>query len=294
MNSINTNNPTVSTETPNINPATTKQSVFWMNDVAVLFRNNGYMMFVPTNNMTRIEQLNALTLFFVYMILLLLIIDKSNEYLYIPIVGIIIIIVYYNIFIGDEKPVVIVKNETMNNIRSDNYDNYSDNSNDSNNSQHRSYTTQSDCSNGYEFNGFNEFDEFDKLESSQNEANRKYPKDKLFMNTLLNPLPLDSPFAANDNDSMEENVPVACNSDDEDINQNMKLEFNGDMYRDIEDVFDKKNAERQFSTVAHTIPNDMEAFANWCYKFPPTGKTNQERCLRYEDLRMKYNHGNTL
>jgi hypothetical protein len=92
-----------------------------------------------------------------------------------------------------------------------------------------------------------------------------------------------APDFNNDNHS-----PVACNSDDEDIKQNMDLKFNEDMYHDIEDVFDKKNSQRQFFTVAHTIPNDMEAFANWCYKFPPTCKTNQERCLRYEDLRMKY------
>jgi hypothetical protein len=89
-------------------------------------------------------------------------------------------------------------------------------------------------------------------------------------------------------DFNKENVPVACNADDEDINKDIDLKFNADLYRDIEDVFNKKNSQRQFYTVAHNVPNDQEAFARWCYKFPKTCKTDQERCLEYEDLRTKY------
>jgi len=85
-----------------------------------------------------------------------------------------------------------------------------------------------------------------------------------------------------------ENIPVPVNSDDDEIQKDMKLKYNEDMYRDIEDVFDRQNSQRQFYTVAYNIPNDMEAFGRWCYKFPPTCKTNQERCLRYQDLRMQY------
>ena len=43
-------------------------------------------------------------------------------------------------------------------------------------------------------------------------------------------------------DFNKESVPVACNADDEDINNEMALKFNQDMYRDIEDVFNKKNS----------------------------------------------------
>jgi hypothetical protein len=112
---------------------------------------------------------------------------------------------------------------------------------------------------------------------------RSYEKAKCRNPTVDNPFM--NPSVADFN---TENVPVACNSDDEDIKKDMELKFNEDIYRDIEDVFDKQNSQRQFYTVAHNVPNDLEAFAKWCYKFPATCKTNQERCLRYEDLRTKY------
>src|SRR5271166_3207557 len=71
--------------------------VFWMNDITVLFKNGGYLKFVPTSDMTRIEQLNAFTRFFIYLIVLLMIFDKTDELIYIPIIGIIMVIVLYNL-----------------------------------------------------------------------------------------------------------------------------------------------------------------------------------------------------
>jgi hypothetical protein len=47
------------------------------------------------------------------------------------------------------------------------------------------------------------------------------------------------------------------------------LYFN--LYRDIDDVFEKENSQRQFYTVpATTIPNDQTKFAKWLYLRPPT------------------------
>ena len=99
---------------------------------------------------------------------------------------------------------------------------------------------------------------------------------------------VDNPFMnPSVDDFNKENTPVACNADDEDIHNEIDKSFNADLYRDIGDVFNRKNSQRQFFTIAHNIPNDQEAFARWCYKFPATCKTNQERCLRYEDVRFK-------
>ena len=91
-------------------------------------------------------------------------------------------------------------------------------------------------------------------------------------------------------DFNSDNIIVPANSDDKDVKNDIEIKFNDDIYRDFQDVFDKKNSQRQFFTVAHNVPNDQETFARWCYKFPSTCKTSQEKCLRYEDLRMKYDH----
>ena len=90
------------------------------------------------------------------------------------------------------------------------------------------------------------------------------------------------------NDNIDILNPVAVNSDDEDIPNTLPPMINQDAYRDIEEVFNRVNSQRQFFTVHHSIPNDQEAFARWCYKMPPTCKTDQSKCLNYQDLRLKY------
>jgi len=43
------------------------------------------------------------------------------------------------------------------------------------------------------------------------------------------------------------------------------------LYRDLDDVWEKENSQRQFYTVpATTIPNDQSKFAKWLYLTPPS------------------------
>jgi len=306
-------------------------NTFWMNDVSVLFRDGGYLKFVPTPDMTRVEQLNALTRFFIYMILILLIIDKTNDYMYLPIFGIIIIIVFYDLFVVDYK--IDAKSnihkeemmrEPMKNIGSNsNYKTYQiyddkdivaidkdnncnyDNDSDDDDSQ---YVLKGDY---YAPDGkikrhagrFRNTGQFQDIKYMIDDIRMNQNTDVgVNINAKRKHFSIDNPNRYFNEENAPEaepdyyqepdiNVPVACNSDDDDINHDMALKYDNDIYHDIEDVFDKKNSQRQFFSVAHSVPNDMEAFAKWCYKFPPTGKTNQERNLRYYDFRMKYNHG---
>jgi hypothetical protein len=89
-------------------------------------------------------------------------------------------------------------------------------------------------------------------------------------------------------DYNKESIPVACNSDDKDINNEINKSFNSGLFLNIDDLFDKMNSQRQFYTVPNTaIPNNQTEFANWLYRAPVTCKEDQEKCLRYEDLRFK-------
>src|SRR5579863_6743477 len=63
--------------------------IFWMNDISILWKNGAYLKFVPTSDMTRVEQLNALTRFCLYLIIFLLLFDRTDEFIYVPIIGII-------------------------------------------------------------------------------------------------------------------------------------------------------------------------------------------------------------
>lgn len=69
------------------------------------------------------------------------------------------------------------------------------------------------------------------------------------------------------------------------IANKIDMRLNPDLYSDIDEVFEKKNMSR---LEQYNIINDQEAFGLWCHDFLPTCKTNQERCIRFEDIRMKY------
>lgn len=57
--------------------------------------------------------------------------------------------------------------------------------------------------------------------------------------------------------------------------------FNFNLYRDVEDIFDRMSSQRQFYTMpVTTIPSEQGKFADWLYKSPPTCKEgNGGQCI---------------
>lgn len=102
---------------------------------------------------------------------------------------------------------------------------------------------------------------------------------------------LDNPFmnyTMYDHLTFNSDKKPACDIKSEDVKQEMKSNFNNNLYKDVSDVFDRRNSQRQFFTMPWTtVVNDQTEFANWLYKSPSTCKENQDYCLRYEDLRSK-------
>lgn len=59
------------------------------------------------------------------------------------------------------------------------------------------------------------------------------------------------------------------------LNKEVDDKFNINLYKDLSDIFDKMNSQRQYyTTPVTTIPNKQKTFANWCYQRPPTCKEN--------------------
>jgi hypothetical protein len=80
----------------------------------------------------------------------------------------------------------------------------------------------------------------------------------------------------------------ACNVEEPEIKKEMEDYFDNNLYKDVSDVFNKRNSQRQFYTMpSTTVVNDQEGFAKWLYDSPQTCKENSEYCLRNEDLRAK-------
>jgi hypothetical protein len=258
--------------------------IFWLDKVSVLYENNNYLQFIPTKNMTRVEQLNAITRFGIYLFALLAIFNKPTSWLYMPVILIILAVIFYNIYKfdpkGAEKELYRIQREKIDrneNIESQDY--VEPNKDKEYHLETGYYDSNGKLIVGGDYNrkkkNQNKIDySLNDLIEYQQQNCRKPTKDNPFMNPPVTDF--------NDGD-----VPAACNADDEDIKEKIELNFNNELYRDIEDLFNVKNSQRQFYTVPVTaIPNDQQAFAEWLYKSPATCKEGGN-CLRYEDIRFK-------
>ena len=72
-----------------------KSDPFWLLDPSVLYRNGNYYRIIPNSKMSKIEILNAMTRFFIYLLILYIIFGADIEYYYIPLIGFAIILLLY-------------------------------------------------------------------------------------------------------------------------------------------------------------------------------------------------------
>jgi len=79
-------------------PITSAHDKFWLEDPGILFRNNNYYRIIPTGQMNKIQVLNALTRFFLYLAILYLLFGADRTYMYIPLVGIMAVLILYIIY----------------------------------------------------------------------------------------------------------------------------------------------------------------------------------------------------
>lgn len=106
---------------------------------------------------------------------------------------------------------------------------------------------------------------------------------------------LDNPFMnvtmkdyLNVKDDQIVDRPPACDTSDPEVKRAIDDNFENNLFRDVNDVFGKMNSQRQFFTMPWTeIPNRQGDFANWLYGSSPSCKEDQDKCLRYEDVRAK-------
>ena len=111
----------------------------------------------------------------------------------------------------------------------------------------------------------------------------KPTKDNPFMNTLLTDV------------GVYKERPIACEG--EEVEEKIEEIFHDGLYQDVNDIYQKKNSQRQFFTMPNTneygIKNgDSVKFANWLYNTPrPTCKEDQSACTTgtyyHEELRNK-------
>lgn len=268
-------------------------NIFWLDDPSELYKNGNYANFIPKKEMTPIQKLNAATRLCIYISLLLLIFNLT-DLLFVPILIIILIILYYKFY--------LLNNELQNvsHLNNESFENKSKKK-DLDNLEHSLRDWE------WNLNKIDNIDVFNKDTSYYDNTNLTYNNqlpshintslDNLTEN-ILNPkenlckLPTEhNPLMNRDiTEFGNENIPAACNADDEDVKENIKINFNQNLFRNVDDVWEKENSQRQFYTLPNTgIINNQTEFAKWLYKIPDSAvcKIDGSACLRYEDLRMR-------
>ena len=232
---------------------------FWIENPSILIKN--YTEFIPNRDMNLFQQMNSLTLFSIYALLLLHLVGLSNNVTNILFIGIIVILIilYFNKY----------NNKLMQNGER--------------------FKVES----GY-FNSDNAL----KIGRFYSENNRNKTLDKMVYDTskknqkILNKKrepTIDNPFMNPIlNDFNTENVPYPVNIDDEVVQDKINLTYNKDLFKDMTDLFDSKNVERQFYTIpGGAIPNDQQKFAEWCYKTPMTCKEDTNNCINFDNMKFR-------
>ena len=75
--------------------------------------------------------------------------------------------------------------------------------------------------------------------------------------------------------------PEACKYYDKpEVASKVEKDFEHNLYRDVSDLYNKRNSQRQYYTMpSTTIPNEQTSFAKWLYLSPPTCKEDTIRCV---------------
>ena len=320
-------------------------SVFWTEDPFVLIKDNNYLNFIPKYESTREEQLNSIVRFCLYFIIITIILQNDEKWLYLPIIMIVIASIFFYIdkydknhnikrfkkVINDRKKTMIkkLKKKQLGNFKSNDFINNDIDVNDDiedtegiesiediNDIESIEDINDIEDAKGIDEDTMNindiNMEENNEVEAgfydssgnmligkkytqpeykSNNTIQNNYTSDEILeyqQNTCKRPT-RDNPFMnPNVTDYNNGDSPTACNADDEDIQKEIGLNFNKDLYRNVEDLWDKKNSQRQFYTLPSTsIPNNQVDFAKWLYLQPKTCKESQDNCLKYEDIRFK-------
>lgn len=276
---------------------------FWLDEPTVLYKNNNYLHFMPVYEMTRNQQLNALSRLAFYTMALLFIFTRSKYSIIIPVTFIILLVLIdkFKIFDPDSNQKELNRILEIRQAKADHQDELVNKEYHQDGTQilksydeivkdefgHPSYSV-----------GVGKYDPDGKLLIGQEWGPKGNPEQRNLYtvdeqldyqkNTCRRPTP-DNPMM---NPSVEDfetfNPPAACNAEDSNIQESIKVNFNQNLFRDVDDVWERANSQRQFYTIPNTaIPNNQTEFAHWLYKLPDYDVCKEGSgvgCARYDPL----------
>lgn len=91
---------------------------YWLSDPTILYSDDKYLEFIPTLNMSRIEQLNAITRFCIYFIILSLLTNQNEIWIHCAILIIFLCVILHYVFLNDKNEIIKkqIPNENYENV----------------------------------------------------------------------------------------------------------------------------------------------------------------------------------
>jgi hypothetical protein len=199
-------------------------------------------VFYLKSGMSYVEKVNTIVRLSIFIGVVASIVMRNYLYLYIPILTMLLTYVLYLFRQID-------KSQKM----------------DTSNSQLKEKLSQNVDTNSTLNAVFDAQNELEHFNNSKSIKDATYPSQS---NPFMNPLPFDS-----------RDRPEAINQSS--VSSRINKYFNRNLFKEIGDIFNKENSQREFYTVASTTyPSHQEDFANWLYKTPPTCKEgNGNQCV---------------
>jgi hypothetical protein len=280
---------------------------FWIKNPEILI--NKYYEILPTNGMTRVEQMNAVSRILIYILILVMIFDRKTEIIIFILVGLSLIIALYFIYMNDKQG---INNDLINenkdefekfDSKQDLLDNQELNKNILNLYENKKEQNVKSLNSKLENkvvleSGYIDFDGNYKIgennaDISIYEQNKSKPKISMSKDKIIKEKHCRKPTVENPfnnvlfSDYLEGgNVPQPCNSNETTLSEMQNL-YNSSIYRNLSDVFERENSQRTF----YSVPIEQNAesqtdFANWLYKTGPTCHENSQYCTYYQDPSM--------
>lgn len=280
---------------------------FWIYNPEILITK--YFDFIPTKDMDRVEQMNAVTRLFLYVFLLVFLFNRSSDVVIFLLMGIILIVVFFFISKSDKEGIErdLIKENKDEYEKFESGKKYLDNQEINKNvleifeekkqpilkSQNPELEKNVEMQSGYiDFDGNYKIGK-DRSDISLYELDKKEPKISLEKSKSIESKHCRKPTVENPYNNIvfsdflqEGNVPQPCNSDQVDMTEMQNL-YNSSLFRNLSDVFERDNSQRTFlSMPIQQYPSSQTDFANWLYKTGPTCHENSEYCTYYQDPSM--------
>lgn len=291
--------------------------IFWISKPSILITE--FYSVIPTKNMTRIQQMNAITRFLMYFIILCLIFNAGNNIILILLLTIVMIICFYFIYKTDDKGISRdfldesnygaekfsenkgecsfgacskARNNVLNYPTLDIYDK---NKNRVLKLKGKYPNLNVDVQSGYiDMNGNykigSNYSDISQENSKKNKTKSiSWEKNNLYNKNNCRKPSKENPFAnIVFSDYLDaSNIAEPCNADDAEVEKEKQNLYNSSLFRNIEDAWERQNSQRNFYTMPiQQTPNSQTDFANWLFKTGPTCHENSAYCNYYEDPSM--------